>query len=131
MAVGNRHSRRHSGRAAAPWPFSRLRSYTEQANASLGVRLIAGVLLGLLLVLDSFVIYQQVYNNHIRRQVSEELAISRLIRENAADMIAVVDTNGRPGFITAPRTRGFLAIRQWSSKARIRSSRFILTTANW
>ncbi len=66
-----------------------------QANASLGVRLIAGVLLGLLLVLDSFVIYQQVYNNQIRRQVSEELAISRLIRENAADMIAVVDANGR------------------------------------
>ena len=37
-----------------------------QANASLGVRLIAGGLLGLLLVLDSFVIYQQVDNNRIR-----------------------------------------------------------------
>ena len=40
-------------------------------------------------------IYQQVENDRLHREWCDELMLSRLIRENAADMIAVVDVNGR------------------------------------
>jgi two-component system, cell cycle sensor histidine kinase and response regulator CckA len=59
-----------------------------------GFWLIAGGLLGLLL-LDVRAIYQQIHNDRLRREWGDELMLFRLIRENAADMIAVVDVNGR------------------------------------
>jgi two-component system, cell cycle sensor histidine kinase and response regulator CckA len=52
-------------------------------------------LLGLLLVFEAYALYQQIQNDELRREYSDELMLFRLIRENAADMIAVVDVNGR------------------------------------
>ena len=40
-------------------------------------------------------IYQQVHNDRLQGEWCDELMLFRLIRENAADMIAVVDVNGR------------------------------------
>jgi two-component system cell cycle sensor histidine kinase/response regulator CckA len=52
-------------------------------------------LLGLVLLFDVYVIYQQLQIHRIRLQLNEQQELFRLISENAADMIAVVDTNGR------------------------------------
>jgi two-component system cell cycle sensor histidine kinase/response regulator CckA len=52
-------------------------------------------LVGLVLLFDLYAIYQQMQIYRIRRQLVEREALFRLISENAADMIAVVDTNGR------------------------------------
>ncbi len=52
-------------------------------------------LTGLVLLFDVYTIYQQVQIHRIRRQLDEQEELFRLISENAADMIAVVDTNGR------------------------------------
>ncbi len=51
-------------------------------------------LLGLVLLFDVYVIYQQLQIYRIRRQLIEQEELFRLITENAADMIAVVDTAG-------------------------------------
>jgi two-component system, cell cycle sensor histidine kinase and response regulator CckA len=56
---------------------------------------ISGGLLGVLLVLEIRVIYRQVENDRLQDEWSDEVVLSRMIRENAADMIAVVDVNGR------------------------------------
>ena len=55
----------------------------------------SGGLLGLLLLLDAWALYQQVHNDGLQGEWADELELFRLIRENAADMIAVVDVNGR------------------------------------
>jgi two-component system, cell cycle sensor histidine kinase and response regulator CckA len=52
-------------------------------------------LVGLVLVFDVYVIYQQVQIHHVRRTLFEREELFRLISENAADMIAVVGTDGR------------------------------------
>ena len=52
-------------------------------------------LLGVLLLLDIVVIMQQMRNRRVQRKWFDELMLSRLIQENAADMIAVVDVTGR------------------------------------
>ncbi len=52
-------------------------------------------LVGLVLLFDVYTIYQQVQIHRIRHQLDEQEELFRLIGENAADMIAVVDTNGR------------------------------------
>ena len=52
-------------------------------------------LIGLVLVFDCYTVYQQLQIHRIRRQLSEREEMFRLISENAADMIAVVDMNGR------------------------------------
>ncbi len=52
-------------------------------------------LIGLVLLFDIYVIYQQYQIRSIRRQSSERDDLFRLITEKAADMIAVVDTKGR------------------------------------
>ena len=52
-------------------------------------------LIGLVLVFDCYTVYQQLQIHRIRRQLSEREELFRLISENAADMIAVVDMNGR------------------------------------
>jgi two-component system cell cycle sensor histidine kinase/response regulator CckA len=52
-------------------------------------------LLGLLLVLDIVVILQRVRDRLIHKQWFDELMLSRMIQENAADMIAVVDVTGK------------------------------------
>jgi PAS domain S-box-containing protein len=52
-------------------------------------------LVGLVLLFDLYTIYQQVQICRIRRQLAQREELFRLISENAADMIAVVDANGR------------------------------------
>ncbi len=61
---------------------------------ALHMRLAARGLIGLVLLFDIYVIYQQYQIRSIRRQLNERDELFRLITEKAADMIAVVDTNG-------------------------------------
>ena len=51
--------------------------------------------LGLVLLFDVYVVYQQLQIHRIHLQLNEQQELFRLIGENAADMIAVVDTSGR------------------------------------
>ncbi len=52
-------------------------------------------LLGLVLLFDVYVVFQQFQIHRIRRQLLQQDELFRLISENAADMIAVVDMAGR------------------------------------
>jgi PAS domain S-box-containing protein len=52
-------------------------------------------LLALPLLLGLAAIFQQIHNDRLRSEWGDELMLFRLIRENAADMIAVVDVDGR------------------------------------
>jgi PAS domain S-box-containing protein len=51
-------------------------------------------LIGLVLLFDIYSIYQQMQIHRIRRQLNESERLFHLIGENAADLIAVVDTTG-------------------------------------
>ncbi|MBS1852071.1 MAG: PAS domain S-box protein [Acidobacteria bacterium] len=51
-------------------------------------------LVGLVLVFDIYTVYQQLQIYRMRRRLMEREELFRLITENAADMIAVVDTKG-------------------------------------
>jgi len=66
-------------------------------------------LIGLVLLFDFYSIYQQLRIQRMRRQLLMRDELFRLIGENAADMIAVVDSKGI-AFITALLTKGFWAI---------------------
>jgi len=52
-------------------------------------------LVGMVLLFDIYTVYQQLQIYRIRRQMAEREELFRLITENAADMIAVVDSDGR------------------------------------
>src|SRR5579862_5908076 len=52
-------------------------------------------LAGLVLLFDFYAIYQQVQLHRMRRQLAERDQLFQLISENAADMIALVDSTGR------------------------------------
>src|SRR6202795_397221 len=52
-------------------------------------------LVALVLLFDIYVIYQQLQIYRIRRQLIQREELFRLITENAADMIAVIDGDGR------------------------------------
>src|SRR5712692_4627822 len=52
-------------------------------------------LVGLVLLFELYAIYQQLQIYRIRRRLSESEELFRLISENAADLIAVVDPAGR------------------------------------
>ncbi len=52
-------------------------------------------LVGMVLLFDVYTIYQQLQIHRIRRQLLQREELFRLISENAADMIAVVDMEGR------------------------------------
>jgi PAS domain S-box-containing protein len=52
-------------------------------------------LLGLVLLFDIYTLYQQLQIHRMRRRLFEREELSRLISENAADLIAVVDMEGR------------------------------------
>ncbi|HKV05819.1 MAG TPA: PAS domain S-box protein [Candidatus Acidoferrales bacterium] len=52
-------------------------------------------LVGLVLIFDVYTIFQQLQIHRIRRQLVEREEMFRLISENAADMLAVVDMEGR------------------------------------
>lgn len=51
-------------------------------------------LVALVLLFDIYTIYQHLLLQRVRRQLAENNKLFRLISENAADMIAVVDTDG-------------------------------------
>src|ERR1700693_1563524 len=51
-------------------------------------------LLGLVLIFDIYTLYQQLKINRIRRKLVQREELFRLISENAADLIAVVDMHG-------------------------------------
>jgi PAS domain S-box-containing protein len=73
-----------------PRATSPLREF-DALHMSLAVR----GLIGLVLLFDIYVIYQQYQIGVIRRQLNERDELFRLITEKAADMIAVVDTTGQ------------------------------------
>jgi two-component system cell cycle sensor histidine kinase/response regulator CckA len=52
-------------------------------------------LVGLVLLFDIYIVFQQLQIYRIRRRLVEREEVFRLITENAADMIAVVDGDGR------------------------------------
>ena len=52
-------------------------------------------LVGLVFLFDLYTIYQQLLIHRIRRQLSEQEQMFRLITENAEDLITVVDREGR------------------------------------
>src|SRR6266496_4730630 len=52
-------------------------------------------LAGLVLLFDLYAVYQHLQLSRLRRQLAERDHLFRLISENAADMIALVDSNGR------------------------------------
>jgi two-component system cell cycle sensor histidine kinase/response regulator CckA len=61
---------------------------------SLDTSLAVHALVGLVLLFDLYVIFQQVQLFRVRKQSAEREELFRLISENAADMIAVVDGSG-------------------------------------
>ena len=52
-------------------------------------------LLRLILIFDVYTVFQQLQTHRIRRQLMEREVLFRLIGESAADLIAVVDMDGR------------------------------------
>src|SRR6201998_350707 len=52
-------------------------------------------LVGMILIFDLYVVFQQVQLSRFRQRLAEREELFRLISENAADMIAVVDTKGQ------------------------------------
>jgi PAS domain S-box-containing protein len=68
-------------------------------------------LIGLVLLFDVYTIYQQLQVHRIRRRLLEREQLFRLISENAADMIAVVDMDGRRIFnsLSYERVLGYSA----------------------
>jgi two-component system, cell cycle sensor histidine kinase and response regulator CckA len=75
---------------AVPALVPGMRSYYSS-----GVGLAVRALMGLVLLFDVYVIYQQRQIHRFRLQLTQREELFRLISENAADMIAVVDMNGR------------------------------------
>ena len=61
---------------------------------SLDTSLAVQALIGLILIFDLYVIFQQLQLHRFRRQIAQSEELFRLIGENAADMIAVVDAKG-------------------------------------
>jgi two-component system, cell cycle sensor histidine kinase and response regulator CckA len=61
---------------------------------SIDTNLAVHALVGLVLLFDLYVIFQQVQLFRARKQIAEREELFRLITENAADMIAVVDGSG-------------------------------------
>lgn len=71
-----------------------VRGYATDVDAT-HLNLAVRGLVGLVLLFDLYTIYQQVQIYRIRHQLAHREELFRLISENAADMIAVVDANGQ------------------------------------
>src|SRR5579863_7828747 len=74
--------------------FPMLREYAGDFD-SIHLSVALRGLVGLVLLFDLYTIYQQVQIYRIRHQLVQREELFRLISENAADMIAVVDVNGK------------------------------------
>lgn len=68
-------------------------SDSDQSSFLLLPQVVRG-LLGLVLIFDIYTLYQQLKINRIRRKLVHREELFRLISENAADLIAVVDMHG-------------------------------------
>jgi len=68
-------------------------SESDQSTFLLFPQIVRG-LLGLVLIFDIYTLYQQLKINGIRRKLVQREELFRLISENAADLIAVVDMHG-------------------------------------
>ncbi len=77
--------------AALIYPGLNLAAGNEWFEAKEWVRGLAA----LVLLFDLYSIYQHLQLSHMRRQLAERNELFQLITENAADMIAVVDLEGR------------------------------------
>jgi two-component system, cell cycle sensor histidine kinase and response regulator CckA len=75
---------------AAPMLLSAVDSFYS-INTKLEVR----ALVGLVLLFDIYVVFQQLQIHRFRTRLTEREELFRLISENAADMIALVDASGR------------------------------------
>jgi two-component system cell cycle sensor histidine kinase/response regulator CckA len=64
------------------------------AEYSIDTSVAVHALVGLILLFDVYVIFQQAQLSRVRKRFAEREELFRLISENAADMIAVVDGNG-------------------------------------
>ncbi len=67
----------------------------EGWEAIFGLQQAVWGLVGLVLLFDIYTVYQQLKIHRIRRQLFESEELFRLISENAADLIAVVDLDGK------------------------------------
>ncbi len=65
------------------------------ANDSVSLGTTVRGLVGLVLIVDLYIIYQQRQIQKIRRQLIEREQLFHLISDNAVDMIAIVDPNGK------------------------------------
>jgi len=79
------------GIIALVFPGLNLLSLSDWADLKDWVRGLAA----LVLLFDIYTVYQQLQLNRMRRQLAERNELFRLITENAADLIAVVDAEGR------------------------------------
>ena len=68
-------------------------THEESLSAPFGPEAVEG-LLGLVLIFDIYTLYQQLQIHRIRRKFVQREELFRLISENAADLIAVVDMDG-------------------------------------
>jgi two-component system, cell cycle sensor histidine kinase and response regulator CckA len=62
---------------------------------SIGTKLEVRALVALVLLFDVYVVFQQLQIHRFRTRLTEREELFRLISENAVDMIALVDANGR------------------------------------
>jgi PAS domain-containing protein len=70
--------------------------HTGRADSgNLEIKPVVRGLLGLVFLFDLYVVYQQVHISRIRHRLFQREELFRVITENAADMIAVVDNTGR------------------------------------
>src|SRR5467141_4863705 len=86
-------------------------------------------LVALVFLFDLYTIYQHLQINRIRRQLIEREELFHLISENAADMIAVVDLEGRRIFNSISYQK-YWGIRLKNFRSHPGSSRFIRKTAS-
>ncbi len=70
--------------------------FTVESNAyeALDKHVLVEALLGLVLLFDMYVAFQQLQIHRLRRQIAAREELFELISENAADMIAVVNADG-------------------------------------
>src|SRR6185437_3281578 len=96
MVVVGRRVRYYAGpHGRAPVVFPPCRSYFSQPySPEVSPNIIRG-LVGLVFLFDLYTIYQHLMIYRIRRQLLHREELFHLISENAADMIAVVDMEGK------------------------------------
>jgi PAS domain-containing protein len=105
-----------AGIAAFALPL--LRSETDRFYG-LNIQELLRGLLGLVLLFDIYSVYQQVQIHRIRRHLMSRDDMFRVISENADDMIAVVDTNGKRIYNSSAYERllGYTAQELWTTSA--------------